>query len=94
MRLLSWRWKSLVRRCHIALAAADSYSAFHVLGPLKSTLSRELGMSDVEFSLLISAIGLNATWTPLVAGVMVSKLGTTRISMLATGVVFFGKYSH
>jgi hypothetical protein len=47
--------------------------------------------SNTEFSLLISAFSLNSTWTPLVGGMMASKLGTTLTSIVATGVIFSGK---
>ncbi len=65
-------------------------SASYILGPLKSRLSREMGTDNTEFSLLISAFSLNSTWTPLVGGVLASRLGTTFTSILATGVVFLG----
>ena len=41
------------------------FSGQNTLGPLKSRLSREKGTSNAEFSLLIAALGLNSTWTPL-----------------------------
>ncbi|KAF8216213.1 major facilitator superfamily domain-containing protein, partial [Mycena galopus ATCC 62051] len=43
-----------------------------------------------EYSLLISALSLNSTWTPLVGGILAGTLGTTFTSILATGVVFVG----
>ena len=67
------------------------YSASYILGPLKSRLAREMGTNNTEFSLLISAFSLNSTWTPLVGGVLASRLGTTFTSILATGVVFLGE---
>ena len=66
-------------------------SASYTLAPLKSRLSRELGTSNTEFSLLISAFSLNGTWTPLVGGMLASKLGTTLSGIFATGVVFLGR---
>ena len=69
------------------------YSASYILGPLKSRLAREMGTNNTEFSLLISAFSLNSTWTPLVGGVLASRLGTTYASILATGVVFLGMSS-
>ena len=66
-------------------------SASYTLAPLKSRLSRELGTSNTEFSLLISAFSLNGTWTPLIGGMLASKLGTTLASIFATGVVFLGR---
>jgi hypothetical protein len=64
-----------------------------MLGPLKSRLSREFGTDNTEFSLLISALSLNSTWTPLIGGLIASKLGTTYTSILATGVIFLGTVS-
>lgn len=57
---------------------------------MKSRLSRELGTSHTEFSLLISAFSLNSTWTPLLGGLMASRLGTTFTSILATGIILIG----
>lgn len=68
------------------------HSASYILGPLKSRLSREMGTDNTEFSLLISAFSLNSTWTPLVGGLLASRLGTTVTSILATGVVFLGTH--
>lgn len=65
-------------------------SGTNILGPLKSRLLREMGISNTEFSLLISALSLNTTWTPLVGGLMASRLGTTYTSILATGAIFLG----
>ena len=66
------------------------HSATYILGPLKSRLSREMGTDNTEFSLLISAFSLNSTWTPLVGGLLASRLGTTFTSIMATGVIFLG----
>jgi len=75
----------IVRADEIAFASAN-----YILGPLKSRLQREIGASHAEFGLLIAAYTLNSTWTPLVGGVVASRLGTTVTSILATGVIFFG----
>jgi hypothetical protein len=76
------------------LCSLDSPSASYILGPLKSRLSREMGTSNTEFSLLISAFSLNSTWTPIVGGLVASRLGTTYTSILATGVIFLGIRFH
>ena len=68
----------------------DLSSAAHFLGPLKSRLQRELGTSHTEFGLLLSAYGLNSTWTPLVGGILANRLGTTLMSILATSVILIG----
>ncbi|KAJ6610018.1 major facilitator superfamily domain-containing protein [Mycena sp. CBHHK59/15] len=70
--------------------SVGSHYASYVLGPLKSRLQRELGASHTEWSLILSALSLNSTWTPLVGGLLAGTLGTTFTSILATGVVFLG----
>jgi MFS family permease len=70
-----------------------SSSASNLLGPLKSRLQREMGTSHTEFGLLIAAYSLNSTWTPLVGGVLASRLGTTFTSILATGVILLGVFT-
>ncbi|KAJ7597060.1 major facilitator superfamily domain-containing protein [Mycena floridula] len=76
--------------CACSLSVGSHYGSY-VLGPLKSRLSRELGASHTEFSLLISAFSLNSTWTPLVAGILASFMGTTFTSILATGIILLGQ---
>ncbi|CDO71549.1 hypothetical protein BN946_scf184911.g19 [Trametes cinnabarina] len=50
-----------------------------------------MGTNNTKFSLLISAFSLNSTWTPLVGGVLASRLGTTLTSILTTGIIFLGQ---
>jgi MFS family permease len=66
-------------------------SATNILGPLKSRLQREMGTSNAQFGLLLSAYSLNGTWTPLVGGILASRLGTTLTSILATGIILLGE---
>ncbi|KAH9946637.1 MFS general substrate transporter [Amylocystis lapponica] len=84
--------RALALLCACCLSVGSHYASY-ILGPLKSRLSREMGTNNTEFSLLISAFSLNSTWTPLVGGVLASKLGTTYTSILATGVIFLGSYT-
>ncbi|KAJ7181686.1 major facilitator superfamily domain-containing protein [Mycena crocata] len=81
--------RSLALFCACWLSVGSHYASY-VLGPLKSRISRELGTSHAEYSLLISALSLNSTWTPLVGGILAGTLGTTFTSILATGIVFLG----
>jgi MFS family permease len=67
-------------------------SATNILGPLKSRLQREMGASNAQFGLLLSAYTLNGTWTPLIGGILASRLGTTLTSILATGVILLGAF--
>ncbi|KAF9270252.1 MFS general substrate transporter [Marasmius fiardii PR-910] len=82
--------RALALLCACSLSVGSHYAS-SLLGPLKSRLSRELGASHTEFSLLFSAFTLNSTWTPLVGGVLTSALGTTFSSIVATGVILSGQ---
>ncbi|KAH9898415.1 MFS general substrate transporter [Cubamyces lactineus] len=82
--------RALALLCACSLSIGSHYATY-ILGPLKSRLSREMGTNNTEFSLLISAFSLNSTWTPLVGGLLASRLGTTFTSILATGVIFLGQ---
>lgn len=82
--------RALALLCACSLSIGSHYASY-ILSPLKSRLSRELGTSNTEFSLLISAFSLNSTWTPLLGGVLASRLGTTMTSILATGVILLGQ---
>ncbi|RXW22956.1 hypothetical protein EST38_g2899 [Candolleomyces aberdarensis] len=87
-RAASIRIVALICTCSLSIG---SHYANYILGPLKSRMQREIGASHAEFGLLIAAYTLNSTWTPLVGGVLASRLGTTVTSILATGVIFLGQ---
>jgi MFS family permease len=87
-------WKSLVSiRCSIDSASLRLHSGGHILGPLKSQLHQQLGTSHTEFGLLLSTYSLNSTWTPFVGGLLASRLGTTSMSILTTGVILVGEHT-
>ncbi|KAH7103247.1 MFS general substrate transporter [Auriculariales sp. MPI-PUGE-AT-0066] len=85
---------SLVRTLALLCACSlsiGSHFGMHMLGPLKSRLSREIGTSNAQFSLLIAAFSLNSTWTPLVGGLLASHLGTATSSIIATSTILIGQ---
>lgn len=89
------RWRkffirSLALLCAMTLSIGSHFGSYF-LGPLKSRLSREIGTSNAEFSLMIAAFDLNSTWTPLVGGLMVCRLGTARSSIIATSAILLGQ---
>ncbi|KAL5534224.1 hypothetical protein ACEPAG_686 [Sanghuangporus baumii] len=82
--------RALALACACSLSIGSHYASY-ILGPLKTRLSREMGTSNTEFSLLIAAFSLNSTWTPLVGGFLAGHFGTTFASILATGLIFLGQ---
>lgn len=92
--MLLERRQSFVRLCTSSILSSlsnTSYSGREFLGPLKSRLAREIGSSNVEFSILIASYSLNNTWTPFVGGLLASKLGTTLSSIIATSIILCGQ---
>ncbi|KAI9445172.1 major facilitator superfamily domain-containing protein, partial [Lactarius indigo] len=81
--------RAIALLCACSLSIGSHYGSY-ILAPLKSRLEREMGTSDVEFSLLVSAFSLNSTWTPLLGGVLTSRLGTTTSSIIATSIILSG----
>ncbi|KAG8998513.1 hypothetical protein FRB94_006858 [Tulasnella sp. JGI-2019a] len=89
------QWSGTVVRvlallCACSLSIGSHYGSYF-LGPLKSRLSREVGTSNTEFSLLIAAFNINNTWTPLAGGILAARLGTALTSIIATSFIFFGQ---
>ncbi|KZW02457.1 MFS general substrate transporter [Exidia glandulosa HHB12029] len=82
--------RALALLCACSLSIGSHYGSYF-LGPLKSRLSREIGTSNAQFSLLISAFSLNSTWTPLVGGLLASYLGTAVSSIIATSIILLGQ---
>ncbi|KZT54379.1 MFS general substrate transporter, partial [Calocera cornea HHB12733] len=82
--------RALALLCACALSVGSHYAQYF-LGPLKSRLSRELGTSNAQFSLLIASFSLNNTWTPLLGGLLTARLGTAWSSILATSLIFAGQ---
>jgi len=79
--------RALALLCACSLSVGSHYATY-ILGPLKTRLSREMGTSNTEFSLLLAAFSLNSTWTPLMGGFLAGRLGTTMTSIIATGLIF------
>lgn len=75
----------------MSMCSSAASSGSYFLGPLKSRLSREIGTSNAEFSLMIAAFDLNSTWTPLVGGLLVCRFGTARSSVIATLIILLGQ---
>ncbi|GMK53678.1 hypothetical protein CspeluHIS016_0102640 [Cutaneotrichosporon spelunceum] len=78
---------ALIAVCTLSIG---SHFLMYVSGPIKSRLHRELGSTNSQFSLMISALNLNSTWTPLVAGILVARYGTAASSLVTTGFILLG----
>jgi MFS family permease len=81
--------RALALLCACCLSVGSHYGSY-ILGPLKSRLAREVGTSNSQFSLIVSAYSLNSTWTPLIGGLLVTRFGPAIISVFATSFVLVG----
>lgn len=61
------------------------------IGPLKSHLMRDTGLTSVAFASFLSALSILNTVTPLMSGALLPKLGVGRTAVMATSIVFVGQ---
>lgn len=47
--------------------------------------------NNAQFSLLIASFSLSSTWTPLVTGLLISRVGVIQSAVFATGVICLGQ---
>ncbi|KAF8311200.1 MFS general substrate transporter, partial [Clavulina sp. PMI_390] len=85
-----WAIRALALLCACSLSVGAHFGR-EFLGPIKSRLAREIGSSNSDFSTILASYSVNNTWTPLVAGLLAARLGTSRTSLLATSLVFGGQ---
>ena len=67
VRDFPWQWKAIALCSGIALSWGSSFSE-NTLGPLKSTLKKELHIDNVKYGALGSATSLVNTILPIIGG--------------------------
>ncbi|KAF8335475.1 major facilitator superfamily domain-containing protein [Cantharellus anzutake] len=88
VRIYVIRLIALLCACSLSFG---SHFGREFLGPLKSSLIRDIGTTNLQFSAILASYSVNNTWTPLVAGFLASRLGTARSSLLATSLILIGQ---
>ncbi|CAJ0844602.1 11994_t:CDS:2 [Entrophospora sp. SA101] len=84
-----WKYKMMALLCALSLAAGSHYAA-HTLGALKSTIKKELGITNSEYGIIQSSVSLVNTILPFLGGVFIDTFGTSLGSILATSLIAAG----
>ncbi|RUS13171.1 major facilitator superfamily domain-containing protein, partial [Jimgerdemannia flammicorona] len=67
-----------------------SHYAAHTLGALKSTLKKELDITNSQYGVLQSSVSLVNTILPVLGGVFIDAFGSARGSILSTSLIVLG----
>nr|CAG8517109.1 13088_t:CDS:10 [Entrophospora candida] len=84
-----WKYKIMALLCALSLAVGSHYAA-HTLGALKSTIKKELGITNSEYGIIQSSVSLVNTILPFLGGVFIDTFGTSLGSILATFLIAAG----
>ncbi|KAF7548504.1 hypothetical protein G7Z17_g7008 [Cylindrodendrum hubeiense] len=82
-------WKLIALACGIALSFGSSF-AENILGPLKSTLRKELEIDNARYGAISSATSLVNTVLPIVGGYGLDYYGVEWGSMACSIAIFLG----
>ncbi|KXS17688.1 MFS general substrate transporter [Gonapodya prolifera JEL478] len=75
----------------IAFLALGSHVAANILSSLKSTLKRELGITNAQFHVLNATYTLVGTTLPIMIGMWVDRMSTTTASLTSTTLITVGE---
>eukprot|EP01135_Chromosphaera_perkinsii_P000638 Nk52_evm5s147 gene=Nk52_evmTU5s147 len=73
------------------LLSVGSHYAGHILGALKSTLIKDLGIDNTSYGILQSAVSLVNTALPLFGGIFIDRFGTGMGSLLPSTLILLGE---
>ncbi|CAG8642522.1 2182_t:CDS:2 [Rhizophagus irregularis] len=83
----------VIKMCAMACACTfgvGSHFASHIIGPMKGILMEQLDLTNTQFSLLVASLTLCNTVIPIVSGLLVTRFGTTRSSLVITTIILLG----
>ncbi|KAI8868423.1 MFS general substrate transporter [Ramicandelaber brevisporus] len=84
-----WRYKAVVLLCCLFMSMGSHY-ANNTLSSLKSTLKKDLHITNTQFGALTSTVFLINTIMPFIGGVAMDTLGTGSGAILSTMFVLVG----
>ncbi|CAG8716198.1 3252_t:CDS:2, partial [Funneliformis caledonium] len=84
-----WKYKVIALLCVLSLAVGSHYAG-HTLGALKSTIKKELDISNSQYGVIQSSVSLVNTVLPILGGVFIDTFGTSVGSILATSLIAIG----
>ncbi|KAJ2746938.1 hypothetical protein GGI20_000925 [Coemansia sp. BCRC 34301] len=75
--------------CALLISVGSHYSA-HTLGALKSTIKKELDITNTQYGALQSTVSAVNTVLPILGGLFIDAFGTTSGSLVATFLIMLG----
>ncbi|PIA14939.1 MFS general substrate transporter, partial [Coemansia reversa NRRL 1564] len=75
--------------CTLLISVGSHYSA-HTLGALKSTIKKELDITNTQYGALQSSVSAVNTILPVLGGLFIDAFGTTSGSLIATFLIMLG----
>ncbi|KAJ1899823.1 hypothetical protein LPJ66_001873 [Kickxella alabastrina] len=75
--------------CALLISVGSHYSA-HTLGALKSTIKKELDITNTQYGALQSTVSAVNTILPVLGGLFIDSFGTTSGSLIATFLIMLG----
>ncbi|KAF9876776.1 major facilitator superfamily transporter [Colletotrichum karsti] len=89
IRDFPWAWKATALVCGVALSWGSSFSE-NTLGPLKSTLIKQLDINNSQYGAISSATSLVNTILPILGGYGLDHYGVEWGSMACSIAIFIG----
>ncbi|KAI8058038.1 major facilitator superfamily domain-containing protein [Syncephalis plumigaleata] len=74
----------------IAILGVSSHFSWHLLGPLKEPIKKELDISNTGFGAMQSALSLLGTVMPIMGGLLVDKMGCDVAALISTCTILMG----
>lgn len=86
---IPWTYKLFALICIVAFPIGTNWTSAS-LGPLKSTLREELGITNTQFGVITSSDAVvNSIW-PIIGGICLDWFGPNVITFLCTSVILIG----
>ncbi|KAJ2493289.1 hypothetical protein IWW37_000752 [Coemansia sp. RSA 2050] len=82
-------YQVLALACALLISVGSHYSA-HTLGALKSTIKKELDITNAQYGALQSTVSAVNTVLPILGGLFIDAFGTTSGSLVATFLIMLG----
>ncbi|KAJ2701755.1 hypothetical protein H4218_001246 [Coemansia sp. IMI 209128] len=82
-------YQVLALACALLISVGSHYSA-HTLGALKSTIKKELDITNTQYGALQSTVSAVNTVLPILGGLFIDAFGTTSGSLVATFLIMLG----
>ncbi|KAK1623559.1 hypothetical protein BDP81DRAFT_439069 [Colletotrichum phormii] len=89
IRDFPWTWKATAIVCGVALSWGSSFSE-NTLGPLKSTLIKNLDINNSQYGAISSATSLVNTVLPILGGYGLDHYGVEWGSLACSVAIFIG----